>query len=104
MFYSRKSIGVQALRATMAGVAVSCLGVAVFAAPLTFIPKNKIADHSRMVEHRSAFQGNYQPLTGGPAVELGRAAPGEDEDCVRVTRVTGPDGRIYVSRGLICGS
>jgi len=29
-------------------------------------------------------------------------ASGEDENCVRVTRILGPDGRVYVTRGLIC--
>ncbi len=104
MFNSRKTIGMQALKFTMAGVAVSCLGVAVFAAPMTVTPKNKIADSGQMVEHRSAYTPAYAPLAGGPAMQLGRAAPGEDEDCVRVTRMTGPDGRIYVTRGLVCGN
>ena len=38
----------------------------------------------------------------GPAFQLRRAAAGEDENCVRVTRMVGPDGRVYVTRGLIC--
>jgi len=99
MINSRKTIGLQALKFTMAAIGVSCLGVAVFAAPMTITPKSKIASNG-MIEHRTA----YEPLTQGPAMQLGRAAPGEDEDCVRVTRMTGPDGRIYVTRGLICGN
>jgi hypothetical protein len=98
MIKSRKTVGMQALKFTMAGVAVSCLGAAVFAAPLTITPKSEVSFSSQMVEHRSA----YDPLTKGPAIELGRAAPGENEDCVRVTRMMGPDGRIYVTRGLVC--
>jgi hypothetical protein len=97
---SRKTIGLQALKFTMAAIGVSCLGVAVFAAPMTITPKSRIASNASMVERRSA----YEPLAQGPAMQLGRAAAGEDEDCVRVTRVTGPDGRIYVTRGLVCGN
>lgn len=99
MITTRKTIGLQLLKVTMGVVGLSCLGVAVFAAPMTVTPKSKIASNA-MVEHRSA----YEPLTQGPAMQLGRASAGEDEDCVRVTRIQGPDGRIYVSRGLICGN
>lgn len=104
MVNTRKKIGKQALRLTMAGIAVSCLGVAVFAAPMTMTPKNRIADSGQVFEHRSAYSPAYAPLANGPAMQLGRAAAGEDEDCVRVTRVTGPDGRIYVTRGLVCAN
>ncbi|VFU07291.1 hypothetical protein [Methylocella tundrae] len=104
MVNSRKTIGLQALKFTMAGIAVSCLGVAVFAAPMTMTPKSKIADTSQIFEHRSVYSPGYEPLARGPAMQLGRAAPGEDEDCVRVTRVTGPDGRVYVTRGLVCAN
>ena len=34
----------------------------------------------------------YAPLGKGPAFQLGRAAAGEDEDCIRVIRIVGPDG------------
>lgn len=99
MIKSGKVIGTQALKFTMAGIAASCLGAAVFAAPMSITPKNKITDGAKpIVEHRSA----YAPLAKGPGFQLGRAERGEDEDCVRVTRMTGPDGRIYVTRGLIC--
>ena len=39
---SRKAIGKQALKYAMAGIAVSCLGAAVFAAPMTITPKAKV--------------------------------------------------------------
>jgi hypothetical protein len=100
MIGTRKTIGLQALKITMAAIGVSCLGVAVFAAPMSITPKGKIASSSSVVEHRSA----YEPLSQGPAMQLGRAAAGENEDCVRVTRITGPDGRIYVTRGLVCAN
>ena len=50
----------------------------------------------------SETKTSYAPLAKGPALQLGRAGAGEDEDCVRVTRMVGPDGRVYVTRGLIC--
>ncbi|ACK49240.1 conserved hypothetical protein [Methylocella silvestris BL2] len=104
MMNSRKKIGMQALKVTMASVAVSCLGVAVFAAPMTMTPKTKIASNGAVIEHRSAYVPGYSPLAAGPALQLGRATAGEEEDCVRVTRMVGPDGRIYVSRGLVCAN
>jgi hypothetical protein len=99
MISSRIAIGKQALKYAMAGIAVSCLGAAVFAAPLTITPKAKIAAPS---QHDGKTNAAYEPLGKGPALQLSRSAPGEDEDCVRVTRIVGPDGRIYVTRGLIC--
>ncbi|WP_395666593.1 hypothetical protein [Methylocella sp.] len=102
MTNSRKTIGAQALRLTMIAVGTSCLGVAVVAAPMTMTPRAKVAQNSGMIEHRSAFTPTYAPLSSGPSYQLSRAAAGEDEDCVRVTRVTGPDGRVYVTRGLVC--
>jgi hypothetical protein len=99
MIQSRKSLGNQALKYAMACVAVTCLGAAVFAAPLTITPKAKIFGTQQTT---SGTKTAFAPLGKGPALQLGRAGEGEDEDCVRVTRVVGPDGRIYVTRGLIC--
>jgi hypothetical protein len=66
---------------------------------LTITPKAKLLSaQQRSGETKSA----YAPLGKGPAFQLGRAAAGEEEDCVRVTRMVGPDGRVYVTRGLIC--
>lgn len=99
MIQSRKSLGNEALKYAMACVAVTCLGAAVFAAPLTITPKSKVfGAQNQSRETKTAFA----PLGKGPAFQLGRAGAGEDEDCVRVTRMVGPDGRIYVTRGLIC--
>ncbi len=99
MIKLNKAIGKQALKYAMAGIAVSCLGAAVFAAPMTITPKAKIFSSA----HRtSETKPGYASLGKGPAFQLGRAAAGEDEDCVRVTRMVGPDGRVYVTRGLIC--
>lgn len=99
MIKMRNKLGKQAFRFAMAGIAASCLGAAVVAAPMSFTPKGKMLNSSHsLVEERTAFS----PLSKGPAYQLERAAPGEDEDCVRVVRMTGPDGRVYVTRGLIC--
>jgi hypothetical protein len=35
-------------------------------------------------------------------LQLGQASGGEEEDCVKVTRITGPDGTIYATRGRVC--
>jgi hypothetical protein len=99
MLTSCKVIGNQALKYAMAGIAVSCLGAAVFAAPMTISPKAKVLGAAQRASGTKAL---YAPLGKGPAFQLGRAAAGEDEDCVRVTRMVGPDGRVYVMRGLIC--
>jgi hypothetical protein len=99
MIKSRIAIGSQALKYAMAGIAVSCLGAAVFAAPMTISPKAKILGTAQRASETKTV---FAPLGKGPAFQLGRAAAGEDEDCVRVTRIVGPDGRVYVMRGLIC--
>jgi hypothetical protein len=95
MIKSHKAFGRQALKYAMVGIAVSCLGAAVFAAPMTITPKAKVSQHTS--ETKTAYASGK-----GPAFHLGRAAAGEDEDCVRVTRMVGPDGWVYVTRGLIC--
>jgi hypothetical protein len=96
---SRITIGKQALKYAMVGITLSCLGAAVFAAPLTVSPKAKVANPAQRAK---ATKSAFAPLGQGPAFQLGGAATGEEEDCVRVTRIAGPDGRIYVTRGLIC--
>jgi hypothetical protein len=86
------------LKSVMIGVAVSCLGAAVVAAPLSAMSKNKVPVQARVTVEKAAFA----PLGQGPALQLGRAAFGAEEDCVKVTRITGPDGSIYATRGLVC--
>ena len=98
MIKSHKAFGRQALKCAMAAIAVSCLGAAVFAAPMTITPIAKVYGPS---QHTSETKTAYAHGKG-PAFQLGRAAAGEDEDCVRVTRMVGPEGRVYVRRGLIC--
>jgi len=100
MVKSSDNFGKLTLKLVMAGVAISCLGAAVVAAPLTITPKSKIYTALQNQEERVALQ----PLAAGPALQLGKAAPGEDEDCVKITRMTGPDGKIYATRGLVCSN
>ncbi len=95
MVKSREKIGRQVLKAGMAMIGVSCLGAAVFAAPLTVTPRNKVASS---VQEKTTFE----PLARGPAITLAKAEAGADEDCVRVTRMTGPDGQVYATRGTVC--
>lgn len=99
MIKLRKTTGTQVLKFAVAGIAATCLGAAVFAAPMTITPKAKIF---RPSQRSSEAKSAHTALSKGPAFQLGRAAAGEDEDCVRVTRIVGPDGRVYVTRGLIC--
>jgi hypothetical protein len=99
MTYSRIAIGKHALKYAMVGITLSCLGAAVFAAPLTVTPKTKVAVPA---QQSNAKKSAFAPLGQGPAFQLGRAGAGEEEDCVKITRIAGPDGRIYVTRGLIC--
>jgi hypothetical protein len=58
-------------------------------------PKAKVFGPS---PRTSETKTTYKSLSKGPAFQLSRAAAGEDEDCVKVTRVVGPDGRVYVTR------
>jgi hypothetical protein len=91
--------GIGAAGVARGPIAVSCLGAAGFAAPMTITPKAKVFSPSQRTAETKTV---CAPLGKGPAFQLGRAAAGEDEDCVRVTRMVGPDGRVYVTRGLIC--
>ncbi len=98
MVKSGESIGMFTFKLVMAGVAVSCLGAAVVAAPLSITPKSKIFAQVQASEERTSLA----PLASGPALQLSQASGGEEEDCVKVTRITGPDGTIYPTRGTVC--
>ena len=99
MIKAKAALKRQTFRFAMAGIAASCLGAAVFAAPMTITPRSKISDTGREAVAEKTI---FSTLTKGPAFQLSPAGPGEDEDCVRVVRMTGPDGRVFVTRGLIC--
>jgi len=98
MIKSSESIGKLTFKAVMAGIAVSCLGAAVVAAPLSVTPKSTIYAQVQAAQERTSLV----PLADGPALQLGKTSGGEEEDCVRVTRITGPDGKMYATRGLVC--
>jgi len=98
MIKSSESIGKFSFKVLMAGIAVSCLGAAVVAAPLSITPKSTIYAQVQAAQERTSLA----PLATGPAMQLGKASGGAEEDCVKVTRITGPDGTIYATRGLAC--
>jgi len=99
MIKSSESFGKLTFKIVMAGIAVSCLGAAVVAAPLSITPKNKIYAQVQAAQERTSL---LVPLAAGPALQLGQATGGAEEDCVKVTRVTGPDGTAYATRGTFC--
>jgi hypothetical protein len=46
----------------------------------------------------------FRALAEGPTLQVGKQFGRDDEDCiVKVTRVQGSDGRVYVTRGSTCG-
>lgn len=100
MVKSNESIGKLTFKLVMAGIAVSCLGAAVVAAPLSITPKSKIYVETKFAQQHTSLA----PLASGPAIQLGQLSGGEEEDCVKVTRVTGPDGKVYATRGIVCGN
>ena len=95
MIKSREQFSRNVLKAGMVAIGVSCLGAAVFAAPLSITPRSKVM---APVQEKTSFP----PLASGTAITLAKAGAGEDEDCVRVTKMTGPDGQVYPTRGIVC--
>ena len=79
---------------SIAAVLAASFGAAVVAAPFVFVPKATLT-HSQA--------SDLAPLARGPSMQLAKAGPGESEDCVRVTSMTGPDGKQYPTMGVICG-
>jgi len=124
MIRKRESLGRKFLTMTMAGISLACLGAAVVAAPVPVLPIPAIdVAHLPQILQRIAFSqeapaapepklitgrsvakvaSRYAPLGEGPSLRLSRAGHGNEEDCVTISQVTGPDGRIYVTRGLVC--
>ena len=66
MIKSRKAIGKQALRYAMVGIAVSCLGAAGFAAPMTITPKAEVFSPSQRTAETKTV---YAQLGKGPAFQ-----------------------------------
>lgn len=93
MVSTQKRIRRTAIHLTIAAVAFASLGAAVVAAPFVMTPKTQVA---------RTDVGSIAPLASGPAIQLAKAGVGEREDCVRVTRLTGPDGKEYPTNGIVC--
>ena len=91
MVTTQKRVRKNIVKLSIAAFAFASFGAAV-AAPLTFVPRS----------HISPIHSELQPLAAGPAIQLAKAGPGAAEDCVRVTRMTGPDGKEYPTRGIVC--
>ena len=92
MVITSKRLRRSIIKLSVAAFAFASIGAAV-AAPL--FQKNLMAKMEI---------GQIQPLASGPAIQLAKAAPGEAEDCVRVTKMTGPDGKEVPTFGMVCGS
>ena len=91
MVKTQRQLQKTALHLSIAAIAFASLGAAVVAAPFVMTPKAQIMQHAMLA-----------PLASGPAIQLAKAGPGESEDCVRVTRMTGPDGKEYPTNGIVC--
>jgi hypothetical protein len=84
------------LRRSVIGMSVTAalcasFGAVVIAAPFVVAPRSQITEVASL-----------SPLASGPAIQLARAGDGASEDCVRITRVTGPDGKEYPTNGIVC--
>ena len=98
MVRTQKRLQRQALKLSVAAVMFASLGAAVVAAPFAFTPRSALAGVASVTQPTT-----LAPLAAGPAIQLARAGEGESEDCVRVTKMTGPDGKVYPTRGMVCG-
>ena len=96
MVVTRGRIQQQVLKLAIVAGGLSLFGVAVVAAPFALAPRT---DFGTSVPQSAKLA----PLGSGPAIQLAKAGAGESEDCVRVTRITGPDGKVYATRGIVCG-
>ena len=92
MVITSKRLRRSVIKLSVAAFAFASIGAAV-AAPL-FVQKNVMA---------KTEIGQLQSLAKGPAIQLAKAAPGEAEDCVRVTKMTGPNGKEVPTFGMVCG-
>jgi hypothetical protein len=92
-----KLVATRATRIVIALTAVTCVGAVVAAAPIGLTT----AVHAAKPKiERTGFR----PLAYGPTLQVGKQFGPDDEDCIlKVTRVQGPDGRVYVTRGSTCG-
>lgn len=88
MIRTRSRIRKTVIQLAIAAVTFTSLGAAVVAAPSIFAIRTQPA---------------LAALAGGPALQLAKAGAGASEDCVRVTRMIGPDGKEYPTNGMVCG-
>ena len=98
MVTTQKRLRRQALKLSLAAVAFAGFGAAVVAAPMTLAPRALLTNSAA-----STQSTRLAPLASGPVIRLARAGDGEGEDCVRVTKMTGPDGKVYPTMGMVCG-
>ena len=94
MVTTQKRLRSTALKLSIAAFGCATFGAVVLAGPLAFVPRTTVND---------VQAASLQPLASGPALQLAKAKTGESEDCVRVTSMTGADGKQYPTRGLVCG-
>lgn len=99
MVRTQRTIKRTLLKLSLAAVASASLGAAVLAGPMVF--GQGLASHATAAGVISSPV--LTPLASGPAIQLAKAGPGESEDCVRITRLTGPDGKEYPTNGIVCG-
>ena len=92
MVRTQRRLRKTAIQLSIAVAAFTSLGVAVVAAP-------SMMDRT----HLMSADACLQPLTAGPTLQLAKVGPGLAEDCVRVTRIIGPDGKEYPTNGMVCG-
>lgn len=90
MVTTQKRIRRTVVHLSIAAFAFASLGAAVVAAPFM------------KVQVAKTQIGSLAPLASGPAIQLAKAGSGVSEDCVRVTRMIGPDGKEYPTNGIVC--
>ena len=95
MVTTQKRIQRRALKLALAGFTLTSFGVAAAAAPF-WTPRDMLSAATRVES------AHLTPLAAGPAIQLASAGEGANEDCVRVTKMTGPDGKVYPTRGIVC--
>ena len=94
MVTTQKRLRRTVAKLSIAAVLAASFGAAVVAAPFVLVPKATLT-------HVQAT--DLAPLALGHSIQLAKAGPGEAEDCVRVTSMTGPDGKRYPTMGVVCG-
>ena len=94
MVTTQKRLRRTALKLSIAAFGCATFGAVVLAGPSGFALRSAVVQSQAVA---------LSPLAAGPALQLAKAGAGESEDCVRVTSMTGPDGKQYPTRGLVCG-